>query len=433
MPKHYKQKGDRIGNIVAQLLPTVIESLAGNVGRSNVSSNSIVNPRPPVIQKYKKRKSNQIDYLDGSGFFDSLKKKVTGAVDRFLPMRQAGLLPPDVRKWLEQNGDKKVSSMTIIRVPVAGYVTLMLQALTLGKFKDALRRLGYDRALHLRLQFTLDDNSKWFVEKNEVISLKRYNGAEKDQEDMPVSNYGGNLTMNEILNNTREFMGNENFSRYSADRLNCQNFILSILQANKLLNDEYRRFILQDAEAIFKGLPSYARVASQKITDFAARVNRFIKGEGRKRRQNKMSLDNNINMRKSNPWLDHVANVKSKHPNIPYKDVLKKAKETYNKQEGVGVTLAGRNPPPRRRLPTPAPSKMPEPAMPVEQQAQGISMAGRGKAGLPPSVYPAKTPPTVSTTQRPTASMVKGTNNYAKEGIKLPVSRVAYPNLGMYL
>jgi hypothetical protein len=417
----------------------------------------------------KVRQQDYINLLQGSGFFDSIKQKLSGVVDKFLPMRQAGVLPPDIRKWLEQNGNKLVKSMTIIRVPVASYVNIMLQALTLGKFKQALNKLGYDKALHLRLQFTLDDNSQWYIEKNEVISLSKYTGKAKEQEDMPVSVYGGNLTMNEILNNTREFMGNENFSRYSSDKLNCQNFILSILQANKLLNQEYKDFILQDAEAIFQNLPSYARVASQKITDFAARVNRFIKGEG-KRKQNKMSLNNNNTMRKSNPWLNHVANVRSQNPNMSYKDVLVKAKASYKsqkggqiaspqevantlikkrrqdeeqvrlalnnmkKQLGLGVVLAGRNAPLRRRiLPQPEPSKMPEPAVAVEQKAQGLSMAGRGKVGLAPALYPAMTPPSVSTTQRPTASMVKGTNNYKSEGIKLPISKTAYPNLGMYL
>jgi hypothetical protein len=37
---------------------------------------------------------------------------------------------------------------------------------------------------------------------------------------------------------------------------------------------------------------------------------------------------------KSNPWLDHVKKVKSENPSLKYKDVLKKAKETYSKQGG---------------------------------------------------------------------------------------------------
>jgi len=38
--------------------------------------------------------------------------------------------------------------------------------------------------------------------------------------------------------------------------------------------------------------------------------------------------------KKSNPWLDHVKKIKSENPSLKYKDVLKKAKETYSKQGG---------------------------------------------------------------------------------------------------
>ena len=38
-------------------------------------------------------------------------------------------------------------------------------------------------------------------------------------------------------------------------------------------------------------------------------------------------------VKKTNPWLDHVAKVKSENSGMKYKDVLKKAKETYTKKE----------------------------------------------------------------------------------------------------
>jgi hypothetical protein len=33
-----------------------------------------------------------------------------------------------------------------------------------------------------------------------------------------------------------------------------------------------------------------------------------------------------------NPWLEHVKKVRAKNKNMPYKEVLKKAKETYKKK-----------------------------------------------------------------------------------------------------
>ena len=42
--------------------------------------------------------------------------------------------------------------------------------------------------------------------------------------------------------------------------------------------------------------------------------------------------------KKTNPWLSHVAKVKGDNPSMKYKDVLKKAKESYTKVGGAVVT-----------------------------------------------------------------------------------------------
>jgi len=38
-----------------------------------------------------------------------------------------------------------------------------------------------------------------------------------------------------------------------------------------------------------------------------------------------------VKQRKPNPWLIHVKKVKADNPNMKFKDVLKKAKESYKK------------------------------------------------------------------------------------------------------
>lgn len=35
--------------------------------------------------------------------------------------------------------------------------------------------------------------------------------------------------------------------------------------------------------------------------------------------------------KKTNPWLEHVKKVKQENPELQFKDVLKKAKQTYKK------------------------------------------------------------------------------------------------------
>lgn len=421
------------------------------------------------------RKQEQYDLLYGTGLFSAIKDKfknlASGAketaknvLDKYLPLRKEGLLPPPVRVWLEQNGEKKVTSMTVSRAPIEKYVEIMLNAITLGKFNQALKKLGYDRAFHLFLQFDLEDGSRWKIEKNEVIMLTKYTGPSKNQEDVPVSNYQGNLNMAEILENTRKQMGDANFTKYTAYERNCQDFILNILSANGLLTPETRNFILQDSQKIFENLPSYTRGVSRSLTDLAARFNRFMKGEGKIKNKNKIMNNYNKNSNKkvmANAWLSHVAKVKSANPNMSYKQVLMKAKASYKKSSepkgkglsmagrgfkedmmnavvqtsmnalmkkmtGEGVMLSGRNAP-LRRVPPPMPvakqSGTGALPLPVPQIARNNK--------LPPSDYPSKTPPVVAPNQK--SKMMDGTQNYAKEAVRLPVSRVARQNLGMYL
>jgi hypothetical protein len=436
-----------------------------------------------VIRRRNRKHQQQIDLLYGSGLFSAIRdkfkavassaKETAGKVlDKYLPLRKEGLLPPAVRTWLEQNGQKKVTSMTISRAPIEKYVEIMLNAITLGKFSQAIKKLGYDRAMHLFLQFDLEDGSRWKIEKNEVIMLTKYNGPAKNQEDMPVSNYQGNLNMADILENTRKQMGDANFSNYSAFERNCQDFILNILSANGLITEESRKFIMQDAQKIFQNLPGYTKGVSKSLTDLAARFNRFMKGEALNKNKNKITINNN-NKKMPNAWLSHVAKIKAENPSMSYKEVLMKAKSSYNKSSsssgkgvlisgrqaqqkgngfkedmmnavlqtgmnalmkkisGQGVMLSGRNAPLRRVPPPRRIAKASQEGagalpLPVPQMSKGRKLS--------PSVYPAKTPPIVNNiSQKPSESMVKGTNNFAKEGIKLPVSRVARQNLGMYL
>ena len=44
--------------------------------------------------------------------------------------------------------------------------------------------------------------------------------------------------------------------------------------------------------------------------------------------------------KRQNPWLQHVAKVKKDYPELSYKEVLMKAKETYSKRNMKGGLLS---------------------------------------------------------------------------------------------
>ena len=62
----------------------------------------------------------------------------------------------------------------------------------------------------------------------------------------------------------------------------------------------------------------------------------------------------------SNSWMDHVKKFRAKHPKMPYKEVLQKAKASYKKKEPASAKKA----PTSSKKPK-KPSKKEE--MPVEE------------------------------------------------------------------
>jgi predicted GIY-YIG superfamily endonuclease len=215
--------------------------------------------------------------IDGAGLretFQAVKKKATEFIERVAPLRKSGILPPSSRQLLERIRDEPITSMQVIRTPINSIVNTLLNVISLGQFKDALTKLGYDRAMHL----TLFINNKYIFEKNEVINLAQSNPIKSNSETMNV-NFKP-TTIGKLIEDTRKLMGDQLFTSYNAKTNNCQVFISSILKANGSLTPELNTFINQNAEDIFKRLPQYVDKFATTITDIAARADRFLKGEG---------------------------------------------------------------------------------------------------------------------------------------------------------
>ena len=76
------------------------------------------------------------------------------------------------------------------------------------------------------------------------------------------------LTINILLNNTRNKMGNS-FLTYSAKDNNCQNFIWAILQSNGLLNSRNELFTKQSTDSYFS---DDLRKFTNTITDIGSKI-----------------------------------------------------------------------------------------------------------------------------------------------------------------
>lgn len=190
--------------------------------------------------------------------------------------RDDGKLPPKFRKLLEEVKDTPVKSLTLFRKPIS--VESFLDFITGGEYKKIIKSLGYDNLFHLGIVI----NNSYILDKQEVLKLEYGNipsGAETLE--VPLGNI--EITIGELIENTRKRMGNTNFSRYNARTNNCQNFMMNLLQANGLSNDENTKFIKQDAEAVFNKLPKYAEVLTNLATDTAGIVDNLVHGNGMKK------------------------------------------------------------------------------------------------------------------------------------------------------
>lgn len=218
------------------------------------------------------------DDIDGAGLretFQAVKKKATEFIDKYLPLRTPGLLPPSARRLLEQIGDLPITTMQIIRTPIESYINKALNLLSLNKWDQVVKNIGYDQLFHL----TLFINNKYVFEKNEVINLAQSNPIKSNISETMNVNFKP-TTIGQLIEDTRKLMGDQLFTSYNAKTNNCQNFISSILKANGSLTPELNTFINQNAEEIFKRLPQYVDKFATTITDIAARADRLLKGEG---------------------------------------------------------------------------------------------------------------------------------------------------------
>ena len=105
---------------------------------------------------------------------------------------------------------------------------------------------NFDELFHLYCELVLENGKTILVEKNERINIMKTSRNEKNTEQQEISNIPPNITLNTLLGNTKNKMGDEKFFTYNAVSNNCQDFLLAFLQSNNLGNNENYTFVKQD-------------------------------------------------------------------------------------------------------------------------------------------------------------------------------------------
>jgi hypothetical protein len=134
--------------------------------------------------------------------------------------------------------------------------------------------LDYDEVYHSYTLYTLEDGSKWKMEKNAVVEA--FPAKETDYKgelfDVPVGDR--NLTLKGMIENASKGQESE-FWKYRAGTNNCQAWTRDMIERNGLLSPVKE----QDAQALVDTLPA-GQTIPNLVTDAAATFDRVLHGDG---------------------------------------------------------------------------------------------------------------------------------------------------------
>jgi len=173
-------------------------------------------------------------------------------------------LPPNVKRVLDEVGDATITGADIGRTPVQAVITGIIKMVS---------STPYEKLFHL---FIILHTTKGDVllEKNERINMSK-SGMPSGAESIHVPNVPNGLTVNQLVNNTASYMGN-NFIPYAAGHNNCQDFQMGILNGNHMETPDLKSFVKQDTTEIFKN--PYFRKFAHSVTDIAGAANTLFQG-----------------------------------------------------------------------------------------------------------------------------------------------------------
>lgn len=202
----------------------------------------------------------------GNGFITDFVRKIFSTAPR-------NEFPPAVRNLIKQYGDLTISGITVCRTPVIGILQKLMNFLSFGMMKERLRKYNYDQLYHLYMVIKLSNGTTFRLEKNHVINMEIMQPTmTKYMECRGVNMMNQSITLNNFLLNTIQYMGNRYFV-YDSIRANCQDYVLSHIQANKFITDF--GFIKQNTDDL---IPKYLEYFNRFVTDTASRGDVLLNG-----------------------------------------------------------------------------------------------------------------------------------------------------------
>jgi hypothetical protein len=200
--------------------------------------------------------------------FDSARLFAKNLYNNAADIRQSQVsqMPNLFQQNLDKYGGGMLTNMKICRKPIPSAIDGLLNSLSFGKFAELKKKYGYDTFYHLYMKFDVN-GIPFKLEKNQTVNLQPiYYADDKDCVEVPYVN--SNISLLQLVQSTQERMGG-NFFVYDAFNLNCQNFIMNVLQSNNLDSPELTKFVLQPIDQLVKELPGYVPQFAKALTDVA--------------------------------------------------------------------------------------------------------------------------------------------------------------------
>ena len=180
--------------------------------------------------------------------------------------------PPDVKNTLLQYGNQRISSIKLCKEVVSENTEFLLKALA-GKntWEEAKKKHGFDKFYHLFMIATLDNGQQLHIEKNEVMRVSPSPRPCPDA--LNIGSPVNGMTVNEMMERTRQRIGDRDFYTYDPLQNNCQSFISNLLRTLGLYNQSAQGFVFQNIAGLREELPSYTKYLARGLTDVGAFFN----------------------------------------------------------------------------------------------------------------------------------------------------------------
>jgi len=188
-------------------------------------------------------------------------------------------LPPSARRTMEQYGNEPIKSIMLRREPIPSRLNNVIDLITLGEWSKAQSAENYDKIFHLGIILTLESGKEILVEKNQVINIGNPRPLEKDSETLNLPLLLSPTTLNQFIANGAAVKGDD-FYRYDPFANNCQDFVATLLEANRNYPRTASDFVKQPVENILQKLPVWTKPITKGITDLGAIANVALEGAG---------------------------------------------------------------------------------------------------------------------------------------------------------